>query len=63
MSVQQYQAAPVVNKPNRQWPNQQIHQAPIWCSVDLRDGNQALLEPMTIEQKMRLFHLLVSMGL
>ena len=62
MSVQQYQAAPVVNKPNRQWPNQQIKQTPIWCSVDLRDGNQALLEPMTITQKLRLFNLLVSMG-
>lgn len=48
--------------PDRQWPNQSIDVAPHWCSVDLRDGNQALMEPMTVEQKERLFNLLVKVG-
>lgn len=47
---------------NRQWPDQQLNKAPIWCSVDLRDGNQALIDPMTVEQKKRLFQLLVKIG-
>ena len=48
--------------PGRQWPNRQIIQAPIWASVDLRDGNQALLEPMNVSQKRRLWDLLVKIG-
>ena len=48
---------------NRQWPNNSISRAPKWASVDLRDGNQALLEPMTVEQKRRLWDLLVKVGL
>jgi len=48
--------------PDRQWPSRQIEQAPIWCSVDLRDGNQALIDPMDPERKLRLFNTLVKMG-
>ena len=48
--------------PDRTWPDQTITKAPIWTSVDLRDGNQALIEPMSIEQKMRFFDLLVDVG-
>lgn len=59
---QKYRAAPVVHKPNRRWPNNALTQAPAWCSVDLRDGNQALVEPMTVAQKQRMWALLVKMG-
>ncbi len=52
-------AVPLVD---RQWPNRQIQQAPLWASVDLRDGNQALIEPMSVEQKRRMWALLVKMG-
>ncbi|MCP1290357.1 2-isopropylmalate synthase [Chromobacterium sp. S0633] len=48
--------------PNRQWPNRQTKQAPIWLSTDLRDGNQALAEPMSIRQKLGFFHLLLRCG-
>ncbi|RYZ84112.1 MAG: 2-isopropylmalate synthase, partial [Moraxellaceae bacterium] len=51
-----------VHLPDRQWPNQQINQPPIWMSTDLRDGNQALFEPMNPEQKLRMFLMLVNMG-
>lgn len=47
---------------DRTWPDKQLTKAPIWCSVDLRDGNQALVKPMNVEQKVRLFKLLVSLG-
>ena len=47
---------------NRQWPNNTITKAPIWCSVDLRDGNQALVDPMNLEQKLEFFHALCDMG-
>ncbi len=47
---------------NRTWPDKMIEKAPIWCSVDLRDGNQALINPMTLEKKVRFFKLLVEMG-
>ena len=47
---------------DRQWPGKTIETAPIWCSVDLRDGNQALAIPMTIEEKLQMFRLLVSVG-
>lgn len=57
-----YQAFPVISLPNRQWPNKQISQAPDWVSVDLRDGNQALLEPMDVEQKQRFWALLLEIG-
>ena len=51
-----------IKKLDRRWPDQTIKTAPLWCSVDLRDGNQALIEPMTVEQKCRLFQLLVDTG-
>ena len=48
--------------PDREWPNRQIEQAPVWCSVDLRDGNQALIDPMDPSRKLRMFRALVGMG-
>src|SRR5262245_61055373 len=48
--------------PDRQWPSRQITRAPRWCAVDLRDGNQALIDPMSVERKRRMFALLVQMG-
>ena len=51
-----------VNLPDRQWPEKIITKAPIWCSVDLRDGNQALITPMGIEEKLKFFHTLVNVG-
>ncbi len=51
-----------VNLPDRTWPDREIEKAPVWCSVDLRDGNQALINPMDIEKKVRFFNLLVQMG-
>lgn len=57
-----YRPFPAVKIENRQWPDQIIDKAPTWCSVDLRDGNQALIDPMTVEQKKRLFTLLVKLG-
>lgn len=47
---------------DRRWPERQITEAPRWCSVDLRDGNQALVNPMSLEQKLEMFHLLISIG-
>jgi len=57
-----YRPFPPVAKPDRRWPDRVITQAPVWCSVDLRDGNQALVQPMDVEQKTRLFQLLVGLG-
>lgn len=57
-----YQATPSVAISDRQWPNNSLTTAPIWCSVDLRDGNQALVEPMTVDQKLRMWDLLVKLG-
>ena len=51
-----------LNKPDRRWPGKAIERAPDWCAVDLRDGNQALVKPMTVAQKKRLFALLVDIG-
>lgn len=48
--------------PEREWPNKQIEKAPKWCSVDLRDGNQSLIEPMVVEEKIEMFQLLVKLG-
>ena len=48
--------------PDREWPNRQIGRAPVWCSVDLRDGNQALIDPMDPARKLQMFHALVAMG-
>ena len=62
MNYKRYQRVPVVNYPEREWPNKEIEKAPVWCSVDLRDGNQALVEPMVVEEKVEMFNLLVNMG-
>lgn len=51
-----------INLPNRRWPNRVIDKAPVWCSVDLRDGNQALVEPMNLEEKLLLFKAIVEAG-
>ena len=62
MPVSRYAAYPAVDLPDRTWPGRTITQAPRWCAVDLRDGNQALIDPMTPDRKRRMFELLVRMG-
>jgi 2-isopropylmalate synthase len=57
-----YRAYPPVHLPDRQWPSRTLTKPPIWCSVDLRDGNQALAVPMNVAQKLELFHALVKCG-
>ncbi len=59
---QKYRAFPPVHLPERQWPNRVLTAAPRWCSVDLRDGNQALAVPMNVSQKLELFQTLVKIG-
>ena len=61
-NYKKYSPYPPVNIQNRKWPSTIIEKAPIWCSVDLRDGNQALVEPMDSIRKMRMFKQLVAMG-
>lgn len=62
LNFKRYKRVPVVDLPQRNWPNKEIEKAPIWCSVDLRDGNQALIEPMTVEEKVEMFNLLLKLG-
>ena len=62
LNYARYKKNPVLDFPERTWPNKQIEKAPIWCSVDLRDGNQALVEPMSVDEKMELFDLLIKLG-
>ncbi|MCA3264421.1 MAG: 2-isopropylmalate synthase [Azospirillum sp.] len=62
MNVNKYRAFPPIPLPDRQWPNRVLDKAPAWCSVDLRDGNQALVEPMGPERKRRMFELLCRLG-
>lgn len=62
LNYKRYKRNPVVDFPERTWPNKEIEKAPIWCSVDLRDGNQALIEPMNVEEKMEMFELLLRLG-
>jgi len=62
MEISKYTKFNKIDLPNRTWPNNEIIKAPIWCSVDLRDGNQALINPMTLEKKIHFFNLLVKMG-
>lgn len=62
INYKRYQKNPVVTYPKREWPNKEIDKAPTWCSVDLRDGNQALIEPMVVEEKIEFFNLLVKLG-
>jgi 2-isopropylmalate synthase len=57
-----YRPFPVIRKPDRRWPSEQITRAPFWCAVDLRDGNQALIEPMNINQKQKMWALLIKLG-
>lgn len=62
MNFQKYRPTITVDLPNRQWPNKRLTKAPIWASVDLRDGNQALANPMSVMQKLRLWQKLVDIG-
>ena len=62
MQIDKYRPFPPIALSDRQWPNRSITRAPIWCSVDLRDGNQALIEPMDPDKKRRMFELLVRIG-
>jgi len=62
MPIQKYRPYPPVELPDRTWPSKTITKAPIWCSVDLRDGNQALIDPMDSARKQRLFELLAETG-
>jgi 2-isopropylmalate synthase len=57
-----YRPFPAINLPDRQWPSRSITAPPIWMSTDLRDGNQALFEPMNVERKMRMFRTLCAIG-
>ena len=57
-----YKPYPQIDLPNRVWPTKTITQAPKWCSVDLRDGNQALINPMDMNKKLELFALLLQLG-
>ncbi|WP_246272871.1 2-isopropylmalate synthase [Oricola thermophila] len=61
-AAEKYRPYPPVNLPDRTWPSKIIDKAPVWCSVDLRDGNQALIDPMGPERKSRMFRLLLEMG-
>ena len=62
LNYQRYQKNPVVDYPEREWPNKEIEKAPIWCSVDLRDGNQALIDPMLVHEKIEFFNYLIQLG-
>ena len=62
LNIAKYKRNPVVHYPEREWPDKEIEKAPIWCSVDLRDGNQALVEPMVVEEKIEFFNMLVKLG-
>ena len=62
MNYQKYKRFETVSLKDRTWPDKTIEKAPIWCSVDLRDGNQALVTPMNIQEKVKMFKLLVELG-
>lgn len=62
LNYKRYKRNPVVHYPEREWPNKEIEKAPVWCSVDLRDGNQALIDPMVVDEKIEFFQFLVKMG-
>ena len=59
MPIHKYRTFPTVDLPDRKWSAARIRKAPRWCSVDLRDGNQALAVPMGVKEKMEMFKLLV----
>ena len=62
MNFKKYKRVPVLHFPEREWPDREIKSAPAWCSVDLRDGNQALIDPMTVDEKIEMFQLLLKLG-
>ena len=62
LNVNKYKRFKTINFKERTWPNKEVTKAPIWCSVDLRDGNQALISPMTIDEKVEMFNLLTKLG-
>ena len=62
LNYSKYKRFETINLKERSWPNNIIRRAPIWCSVDLRDGNQALINPMNIDEKVEFFNLLVKLG-
>ena len=63
MKTQKYIPFKPIDIPDRTWPSKTIEKAPIWCSVDLRDGNQALIDPMKLEEKLEMFKTLVDIGI
>ncbi len=63
LNYKKYRRVPVEHFPERTWPNKEIQKAPIWCSVDLRDGNQALIEPMVVEEKIDFYKELMKIGI
>ena len=62
LNYKRYRKNPVVDYPERKWPGKEIEKAPIWCSVDLRDGNQALIDPMIVSEKIEFFNYLIKLG-
>ena len=60
--VERYQRVPVLPYPEREWPDKEIQKAPVWVSVDLRDGNQALVDPMVVSEKLEMWNLLMKLG-
>lgn len=62
LNYKRYTKNPVVDYPEREWPGKEIEKAPIWCSVDLRDGNQALIDPMVVDEKIEMFQYLIKLG-
>ncbi|MBE5848112.1 MAG: 2-isopropylmalate synthase [Lachnospiraceae bacterium] len=62
LNYSRYKKNPVIDYPGREWPNKEITKAPAWCSVDLRDGNQALIDPMDVNEKVELFLYLIKLG-
>lgn len=62
LNYKRYRKNPVLDYPEREWPNKEITKAPIWCSVDLRDGNQALIDPMQVDEKIEFFQFLLKLG-
>lgn len=62
MPFRKYRRFEPIELPDRQWPTRVIESAPRWCSVDLRDGNQALIDPMNVDEKLRMFDLLLDVG-
>ena len=62
LNYSRYRKNPVLDYPERKWPCKEIEKAPIWCSVDLRDGNQALIDPMQVHEKIEMFKYLIKLG-